>query len=147
MNHPISNKLNISTYSKANIIFIFALLTFVTPAQRARSREIWLPDTNSCNQLPTTIDVVNCINLRTKVWDLRLNEAWRVLLNMLQDKGNQGQYLILKTSQQLWIEYRDANCRFYGAEQGTISQIDSAECMRRMTQDRAIELQQSGPQA
>jgi uncharacterized protein YecT (DUF1311 family) len=52
----------------------------------------------------------------------------------------------LKTAQRLWIQYRNANCDFYGDEQGAIREVEGAECLSRMTQDRAIELQQAGPQ-
>ena len=46
-------------------------------------------------------------------------------------------------AEQAWIQYRDANCKFYYTGQGTIRQVQTAECFRAMTQDRALELEQS----
>jgi uncharacterized protein YecT (DUF1311 family) len=49
----------------------------------------------------------------------------------------------LKSAQRLWMQYRDANCRFYGSQEGSIRQIQAAECLRAMTQERALELEQA----
>ena len=83
---------------------------------------------------------------RTKIWDVRLNDAYRAVTAMLQQMKNPTQLAALKRSERLWLEYRKENCGFYADGQGTISEIYSADCMRRMTQDRAIELQLAGPQ-
>jgi len=40
------------------------------------------------------------------------------------------------------VQYRDANCTFYGTWDGTIRQVRGAECMRYMTEDRAHELEE-----
>ena len=107
----------------------------------------WTPDQPSvCNQQPTTVAIMTCLQTRAKVWDGRLNAAYRSLAAMLDAQQSADQLTDLKTAQRLWIKYRDENCRYYGDEQGTIREIDGAECLRRMTQDRAIELQQAGPQ-
>jgi uncharacterized protein YecT (DUF1311 family) len=47
----------------------------------------------------------------------------------------------LRVAQRLWIQYRDANCLYYGLGEGTIARIEAGDCMRRMTQNRAIELE------
>ncbi len=47
----------------------------------------------------------------------------------------------LRVAQRLWIQYRDANCLYYGLGEGTIARIEASDCMRRMTQNRAIELE------
>lgn len=107
----------------------------------------WTPDGNVCNGKPTTVEIADCLEARTKAWDVRLNQAYKAVVVMLQaDPPSTGQLNQLKAAQRLWLQYRKANCSFYAAEQGTIRQIDAAECMRRMTQDRAIELHQAGPQ-
>lgn len=42
-------------------------------------------DTNTCNQTATTLDIAQCLNGRTKVWDARLNQVWKALNAMLND--------------------------------------------------------------
>jgi uncharacterized protein YecT (DUF1311 family) len=108
----------------------------------------WTPDPpNTCNSTGTTVEIMVCLDARTKVWDARLNQAYQALTAMLKaDPADPGQLDKLRAAQRLWLQYRNANCGFYDAEQGTIREIDAAECMHRMTQDRAIELQQAGPQ-
>lgn len=107
----------------------------------------WTPDpANTCNSKGTTVEIMVCLDARTKVWDARLNQAYQALTAMLKAEPAPGQLDKLRAAQRLWLQYRNANCGFYDAEQGTIREIDAAECMHRMTQDRAIELQQAGPQ-
>jgi uncharacterized protein YecT (DUF1311 family) len=47
----------------------------------------------------------------------------------------------LQAAQRLWIQYRDANCMYYALGQGSISRINAAECLRRMTESRAKEFE------
>jgi uncharacterized protein YecT (DUF1311 family) len=47
----------------------------------------------------------------------------------------------LRAVQRLWIQYRDANCLYYDMGEGTIARIEAGECMRRMTEARARELE------
>jgi Lysozyme inhibitor LprI len=47
----------------------------------------------------------------------------------------------LLLAQRLWVQYRDANRGFYGTHDGSIRQVQAAECMRSMTDDRAHELE------
>jgi len=119
------------------------LLLMASPA----IAETWTPDQPSaCNTRGTTADIAGCHMQRTKVWDLRLNDAYRTLTAMIQQMKNPAQLAALKRTERLWLDYRKENCGFYADGQGTISEILFADCMRRMTQDRAIELQRAGPQ-
>ena len=52
----------------------------------------------------------------------------------------------LRAAQRLWIQYRDANCLYYGLGEGTIARLDAGECMRSMTKARAKELEGLGHQ-
>jgi uncharacterized protein YecT (DUF1311 family) len=52
----------------------------------------------------------------------------------------------LRSAQRLWIQYRDANCLYYGLGEGTIARIDAGECVRNMTKARAEELEGLGHQ-
>ncbi|ANV99333.1 lysozyme inhibitor LprI family protein [Bradyrhizobium icense] len=46
----------------------------------------------------------------------------------------------LRAAQRLWIQYRDANCGFSAAGEGSIAGVEAAECLRVMTQLRYNEL-------
>ena len=54
-----------------------------------------------------------------------------------------GQRELLRAAERAWIKYRDANCDYYAAGEGSISRVNSAWCMRDMTEKRAKELAES----
>jgi uncharacterized protein YecT (DUF1311 family) len=87
-----------------------------------------------------TLEIVECLKAKTARWDRRLNAAYQQALN---DAAPQ-QRTQLQAAQRLWIQYRDANCLYYGLGEGTISRIDAGECMRNMTEARARELETIG---
>lgn len=92
-----------------------------------------------CGDKPSTVEIVACVDAKTKIWDDRLNKAYKELPKRI----DAGQLDPLKEAQRLWIKYRDTNCMFYGSQQGSIRQIQAAECRRSMTRDRALELEQA----
>ena len=83
--------------------------------------------------------IVDCVQARAKFWDERLNAAYKDLMKRIRPDQRQA----LLAAQQLWIQYRDANCAFYYTGDGTIRQVQAAECLRSMTQDRAQELEKA----
>ncbi|MGH6846310.1 MAG: lysozyme inhibitor LprI family protein [Methylocella sp.] len=99
--------------------------------------EMFGPDYPPCGEQSNTVAIVDCVEAKTKVWNERLNKAYKELPQRLDAR----QLGPLKDAQRLWIKYRDANCGFYGSQEGTIRQIQAAECIRSMTKDRALELE------
>jgi uncharacterized protein YecT (DUF1311 family) len=89
-----------------------------------------------------TYEMVQCLKARTAEWDKRMNVAYR---QALKDAVPQ-QLDHLRAAQRLWIQYRDANCLYYGMGEGTIARIEAGECMRSMTEARARELEGLGHQ-
>jgi uncharacterized protein YecT (DUF1311 family) len=89
-----------------------------------------------------TFQMVECLKARTAQWDKRMTIAYQ---QALKDAGEK-QREQLRAAQRLWIQYRDANCLYYGLGEGTIARIDAGECMRNMTQARAKELEDIGHQ-
>jgi uncharacterized protein YecT (DUF1311 family) len=83
----------------------------------------------------STVDIEQCVGRLTKAWDQRLNTAYQKLL-----KGNRKAYK-MRIAQRLWVQFRNANCRYYGAGEGTIRRLEFAECMRSTTAHRALELE------
>ena len=89
-----------------------------------------------------TFQMVECLKAKTVQWDKRLNVAYQ---KALQD-AVPAQRERLRAAQRLWIQYRDANCLYYGMGEGTIARLDAGECMRSMTEARAKELAGLGHQ-
>jgi len=89
-----------------------------------------------------TFQMVECLKARTAQWDKRMTIAYQ---QALKDAGEK-QREQLRSAQRLWIQYRDANCLYYGLGEGTIARIDAGECMRNMTKARAEELEGLGHQ-
>ena len=89
-----------------------------------------------------TFQMVECLKGKTAQWDKRLNVAYQ---KALQD-AQPAQRDPLRAAQRLWVQYRDANCLYYGMGEGTIARLDAGECMRSMTEARARELEGIGHQ-
>jgi len=90
----------------------------------------------------STVEMVECLKAKTAEWDTRMTMAYQ---QTLKDVGP-AQREQLRVAQRLWIQYRDANCLYYGMGEGTIARIDAGECMRSMTEARARELEGLGHQ-
>ncbi len=84
-----------------------------------------------------TFEMVECLKAKTAQWDTRMTSAYQ---QALKDAVPQ-QREQLRAAQRLWIQYRDANCLYYGMGEGTIARIDAGECMRNLTEVRARELE------
>jgi uncharacterized protein YecT (DUF1311 family) len=91
----------------------------------------------------STAEMVDCLGAKTARWDKRMTIAYQ---EALKNAASPLQHDQLRTAQRLWIQYRDANCLYYGMGEGTIARVDAAECMRSMTEARARELEGLGHQ-
>ena len=89
-----------------------------------------------------TFQMVECLKAKTAEWDKRLNTAYQKAVQDAQPAQREP----LRAAQRLWIQYRDANCLYYGMGEGTIARLDAGECMRSMTEARAKELEGLGHQ-
>ena len=88
----------------------------------------------------TTLELVDCLNAKAAQWDKRLNAAYQTALK----DAEPNQRKQLRIAQRLWVKYRDANCLYYDLGEGTIARINAADCMYRMTKERAQELENTG---
>jgi uncharacterized protein YecT (DUF1311 family) len=121
----------------SRIGFVIPALALMTalPAEA----EMVGPGFQPCGEKTSTLAIVGCVQARTNVADQRLNAAYKALQARIEPA--QRQPLLL--GQGLWVQYRDANCGFYGTHDGSIRQVQGAECMRSMTEDRARELEKA----
>jgi uncharacterized protein YecT (DUF1311 family) len=88
-----------------------------------------------------TFEMVECLKAKTAQWDKRLGIAYQQAMKDAQPAQREQ----LRAAERLWIQYRDANCLYYGMGEGTIARLDAGECMRSMTEARARELENIGP--
>ena len=84
----------------------------------------------------STPEMVDCLNAQRAHWDKQLTIAYQ---EALKNAGPQ-QRELLRQAERAWIKYRDANCDYYAAGEGSIARIEAAECLRAMTEVRAREL-------
>ncbi len=89
-----------------------------------------------------TYEMVECLKAQTAHWDKRMTLAYQQALA----DASPAQQAQLRAAQRLWIQYRDANCLYYGMGEGTIARLDAGECMRSMTEARGKELEGVGHQ-
>jgi len=101
--------------------------------------EMFGPGFQPCGEKTSTLAVVECVQAKRALADQRLNAAYKALQARIEP--TQRQPLVL--AQRLWVQYRDANCGFYGTHDGSIRQVQAAECIRSMTEDRALELEKA----
>jgi uncharacterized protein YecT (DUF1311 family) len=101
--------------------------------------EMFGPGFQPCGDQLSTPAVVECVQAKTNAADQRLNAAYKAL----QARIDAAQRQPLLAAQRLWAQYRDANCGFYGTQDGLIRQVQGAECIRSMTEDRARELEKA----
>src|SRR5262249_11870953 len=90
----------------------------------------------------STYEMVECLKAKTAQWDKRLNIAYQKAVQAAVPAQREP----LRAAQGLWIQYRDANCLYYGMGEGTIARLEAGECMRSMTEARAKELEGLGHQ-
>ena len=114
---------------------VLASITALLPAEA----EMFGPGFQPCGDKTSTLAVVECVQAKTTLADQRLNAAYKALQARIEDAQRQP----LLSAQRLWVQYRDANCGFYGVQDGSIRQVQAAECKRSMTEDRARELEKA----
>jgi len=108
----------------------------VVMASLPAETEMFGPGFQPCGKETSTPAVVDCIQAKTNAAGQRLNAAYKALQAQIDDAAQRQPLL---AAQRLWAQYRDANCRFYGTPDGSIRQVQAAECLRSMTEDRARE--------
>jgi uncharacterized protein YecT (DUF1311 family) len=113
--------------------YILILIALTPSAAWAQAKD---PPSIDCDG--STYEMVDCLKAKTAVWDKRLNKAYQ---DALKNAVSPQQAEKLRAAQRIWVQYRDANCQYYDAGEGTIARIEAGECMRSMTEARAKELE------
>ncbi|MCP3385017.1 DUF1311 domain-containing protein [Bradyrhizobium sp. CCGUVB4N] len=119
-------------------ILIAALCALVSTVLASVAQAGDQGDPRSCDG--STAEMVECLKAQTAQWDKRMTIAYQQAMKNTADAQRDQ----LRAAQRLWIQYRDANCLYYGMGEGTIARVDAGECLRRMTEVRARELEGLG---
>ena len=81
--------------------------------------------------------MVDCMLAETKRQDTLLNDSYKALMSKLTTERKK----TLLDAERAWIQFRDANCRFYeDPKGGTSATLAAKECFLNATADRATEL-------
>ena len=116
------------------------LLIFgVSAAEAETASERYGAEYKQCGDADTATIVI-CVGKLVKLWEARMDLALKKLTDLTEADRWGG----LQKAQDLWLQYRDANCGWYGSGAGTIKRIEASECMRSMTADRTLELELAG---
>ena len=118
----------------AAVVIVFC--TVVSIARADSACEAYGAEYQTCRE-GSTRDIVDCVTKLYKGWQTRVDAAYKKLLDMEKEADR---LKWLQRSQEAWLKYRDANCEWYEAGEGTIHRIWGSECMRQMTACRALEL-------
>ena len=91
-----------------------------------------------CDDKPTTMEMVNCMDVEVKKADAELNRIYQAALKKQRPEN----VVKLRKAQRAWIVFRDAQCAAEGAvyEGGTIQPIVEAHCRVKLTQERTKNL-------
>lgn len=88
----------------------------------------------------STPEMVDCLMAQHAHWDKQLTIAYQQAMKDANPTGKDK----LREAERAWIKYRDANCAYYAAGEGSIARINEVACLRDMTKARAEELSSGG---
>jgi uncharacterized protein YecT (DUF1311 family) len=114
------------------IILILGAGLMATAPARA---DAWVEPEARCDG--NTLQIVDCLIDRAAQWEKRMDAAYQqAVKDALPEQREK-----LLTAQRLWLQYRDANCEYYGRGPGTWASIQAGYCMKDLTATRAQELE------
>jgi uncharacterized protein YecT (DUF1311 family) len=120
-----------------NLIAVCLVLSALSSAQ---AEERTSSDYAACMDKSggVTSAIEDCVREELERQDLRLNGAYKKLMDSLPEKRKAQ----LRDAQRKWIAFRDANCEFYYDPQGgSAARLASNECVVTLTAERAHELE------
>ena len=115
------------------VIAVVCMASLWTQPLRAEPKE------ENCEDRKSTADIVECLAIQAAVWERRLNAAYQKLMGDLPARRRDR----LRSAQQIWLQFRDANCAYFASRDGTIARVDAGQCLLRLNAGRAIELEET----
>jgi uncharacterized protein YecT (DUF1311 family) len=123
------------TLSLSALIIVSCFIALSSSAQEQGKKD----PCEKANESGITVDLVECSLKKLADADAELNKAYRQLVSRLDDKKWETK---LRSAQQAWIKYRDANCDYVSEFSGGGSAVtfEYNFCLADMTDARAKEL-------
>lgn len=85
-----------------------------------------------------TAGMIACIETETQRHDVRLNNAYKAVMDELTPERKKQ----LQEVQRTWLKFRDTNCGFYAdPDGGTLARVSASKCVMSTTAIRARELE------
>ena len=119
--------------------FVLAAAIMLAGASPAGAVDMFGEGYRPCGERPTTMEIVDCVQSKTKGLEARLNAALQNLVKAVDPPQREP----LRKAQRLWTQFRTANCAFYEGAGSQSQRVAGAECVRAMTEDRAAELERA----
>jgi uncharacterized protein YecT (DUF1311 family) len=89
-----------------------------------------------------TVDMLDCLTREQRVWDERLNAAYKGWTEGCRASKNDKVCAAQRKIERAWIAYRDALCdKRYEEHGGTFASVDYADCMLSETARQALLLE------
>ena len=119
-------------------VLLVIVVCGVTFAQQQRKQD----PCERADKTGVTLDIVECSLKKLAEADADLNKTYRELMAKLGDRKSE---LKLRTAQQAWIKYRDANCDFVMelSGGGSASTFEFNFCLVDVTTARTKELRET----
>jgi uncharacterized protein YecT (DUF1311 family) len=118
--------------------FLTVLSLIIAPGISFASDELTTAAYAQCmGKAQANVEIMDCMDAEIKRQDQRLNQVYKALgADLSAARKDQ-----LREAQRAWIKFRDTNCEFYlDPDGGTMAGLLAADCMLRLTADRAEEL-------
>lgn len=128
---------------RTTALFGALALSLAFNAHAADGDELLSKEYNACMDKAggVTVRMLECMGTETKAQDAKLNASYQKALSGLTAARKKE----LTEVQRMWINYRDANCKFYmDPDGGTLARVSSSQCLMMATAERADELRMLG---
>ena len=117
------------------LVCVSCVFNLTASAQRKVRRE------TSCGEFTTQAEANACSRREYEKGDVEMNDVYRQLMSELGGESDKDQQK-LRQAQQLWLQYRDANCESEASvyEGGTIRPAIYNLCLASLTRERATRM-------
>jgi len=124
---------------KTLTLSILIIVSFFSALSSFAQERVKKDPCEKANESGVTVDLVDCSQKKLTEADAELNQTYRKLVSRLDDKKWEAK---LRTAQQAWIKYRDANCDYVSEFSGGGSAVtfEYNFCLADKTASRTKEL-------
>jgi uncharacterized protein YecT (DUF1311 family) len=93
-----------------------------------------------CLGTGSTVQQISCFVQKQKEAESVLNDTYQRLIPLSTHNFDPELENDLRSAERAWLEFRKLNCQFYDRKDRALHGFEAADCMLRMTRERAAEL-------